>query len=377
MVCHMCLCIVCHRTYVFVYCMLSVFVYCIPSVLVYCMSSMLAYGTFKCMSWLIEPLACHLYWFTPSSLAWRDSRRRVDAIRACSYVWHDSIIYVPWLIHTCDVTRVTCTDVWMVFVCVAWHTCVALHVCMPFACLTMNPMNCREQLVWIADGICVFVTTNRREAMIILRVCAVWRVPMCSVPRSFAWHVSVTYMPTLSHICQNWDIDHHEPWACSYLPFLSIFLVLSFSFSFSPAFSVTCVTRVNRVRAPFLFLFLSPFLSFPFSLSPFLSFSLSLFLSFSLSLFLPFSLSLCLSYSLSLFLSLFLSFSLSPFLPFSLSLFLSYSLSLFLSLARSLSLWLTWLAWLLSLTNTLSLCLSLPLSCSLSLPFEAAGTESL
>ena len=50
----------------------------------------------------------------------------------------------------------------------------------------MNPMNRREQLVWLADGIRVFVTTNHREAMITLRVWAVWRVLICSVPRSFA-----------------------------------------------------------------------------------------------------------------------------------------------------------------------------------------------
>ena len=75
-----------------------------------------------------------------------------------SYVWHDSFIWVTWLIHMCDLTH---SYVWLdSFICVTR----LIHMC-----------HMTHSYVWHDQFICV-----------------TWLMHMCDMTHSYVWHDSMT-----------------------------------------------------------------------------------------------------------------------------------------------------------------------------------------
>ena len=115
---------------------------------------------------------------------WHDSFIYVTwLIHTCdmthSYMWHDSFIYATWLIHTCDMTH---SYMWHdSFIYVTW----LIHIC-----------DMTHSYVW-HDSF----------------VCATWPIHMCDMTHWYVWHDSCVCVTWLMHMCimtikidQNWSI---------------------------------------------------------------------------------------------------------------------------------------------------------------------------
>jgi len=83
-----------------------------------------------------------------------------------SYVWHDSVICMTWLIHVCDMTH---TYVWHdSFICVTWN----IHMC-----------DMTHSSVWHDSFVQVTQVT--------------WLICMCDMTHSYVWHDSFIYVTWL------------------------------------------------------------------------------------------------------------------------------------------------------------------------------------
>jgi len=103
-----------------------------------------------------------------------------------SYGWHDSVTYVTWLIHMCDMTHSHIGQdsfmwvIWLTHVWVIWLT----HV---------------HDLTW-----------RIRWSFI----CVTWLTHICDMTHPYVWHDSLTYATWLIHMC---DMTHSHMWHDSFI----------------------------------------------------------------------------------------------------------------------------------------------------------------
>ena len=120
-----------------------------------------------------------------------------------SYVWHDSIICVTWLIHMCDMThsyvwhgKFTCQiHVWHgSFTCVTWQ----IHVWHgSFTCATCQIHVWHGSFTYVTRLICTrdMAHSNARELLHRHLRCLVHR---CGTTHSYVWHVYRSYFMYIS-----------------------------------------------------------------------------------------------------------------------------------------------------------------------------------
>jgi len=118
-------------------------------------------------------------------LGWPDPHpapllRRCDMTR--SYEWHDSFIWVTWLVHMCDMTR---SYVWHdSFICVIW----LVHMCDITPHIFTNTTDS------------FFTDTTDSYVRHDVLISATWIIHMCAMTHSYVWRDSFTCVTWLIHI---------------------------------------------------------------------------------------------------------------------------------------------------------------------------------
>ena len=105
-----------------------------------------------------------------------------------SYVWHDSCIYVTWLIHVCETI--------LLFICMTWHN---------------HKPDVTHSYVWHDSFICVTWLIHLCD-MILSFICVLyvwrdtiisgtWLIHMCDRTDSYVWSDSLLCLPAASWGC--------------------------------------------------------------------------------------------------------------------------------------------------------------------------------
>jgi len=138
-----------------------------------------------------------------------------------TYVWHDSFIYVTWLIHVCDMTH---SHVWHdSFICVTWriHVGGVTHSYVwhdSFICVTWRILmsDMTHSYVW-PDSFHVCDMTHSYIWMSLhRRICCVTHLCHCMhaiCQQSNVWHDSFICVTWLIHMC---DMTHSYVWPDSF-----------------------------------------------------------------------------------------------------------------------------------------------------------------
>ena len=122
------------------------------------------------------------------------------------HMWHDSFIYVTWLILVHDIT---CSHVWRVSMCATWLTCVRhdSHVCdMTHMCVWYDSHVCDMTQMCVAWlNICDMTQSFMWRDSII---CVTWLNHLCHMTQSYVrhdsvyvWHDSIIFVTLLNHLC--------------------------------------------------------------------------------------------------------------------------------------------------------------------------------
>jgi len=165
------------------------------------------HDSFICVTWLIHmcdmtnSYVCDMthscVWSVSCSFVWHDSfgarhlEKVVVRVTWLTYVWHDSIICVRWLIHVCDMTH---PCVWHdVFICVTW----LIHMC------DMTHSYCVTWPIYICDMARFLDATHHLVKVFLSVTCLMymwhdsfirvtWLIYMCDMTYSFVWHGSLS-----------------------------------------------------------------------------------------------------------------------------------------------------------------------------------------
>jgi len=126
-------------------------------------------------------------------------------------VWHDSFIWVTWLIHMCAMTH---SYVWHDSLVPVWHYSITRnrqskrrgfhhHICVTL--LNYSVMQCDAEPVLC---ICVYIytymcsmTQPKQRGFHSHHKCASWLIHMCDTTHSYMWHDSFIWVTWLTYQC--------------------------------------------------------------------------------------------------------------------------------------------------------------------------------
>jgi len=112
--------------------------------------------------------------------------RDLRCLQACmcdSYVWHDSFICDPWLIHICTITHpYVCHDPliyapWLIYTCAMTHSCVCHVACVCLTCWMHTSSSWLVNVEFVTHemwDIMKYVTLLTRVGTLVLGECTHW-----------------------------------------------------------------------------------------------------------------------------------------------------------------------------------------------------------
>jgi len=142
---------------------------------------------------------------------WRDSCILIGVCdNAHSYIWHDALMYVTWLIRIHDMTNLYMQDdafnmwhdSWMyvtwlipIYNMTHWSTCIIQWVCMH------NSMNCTDGALFQRDLTMRSCLTKRDDSSTYMT----WRIDVREMTHEYTWHNALMYVRWLINI---YDMTH-------------------------------------------------------------------------------------------------------------------------------------------------------------------------
>ena len=132
--------------------------------------------------------------------------RTCDMMCVCAWhdaphVWHDTLMYVAWLIHMCDTTY--SYVVWLLHMYDPTHSHVRRDASM---CVTWR-------ITWMIWHINIYGMTHPHVWHDVF-VCATWRIPTRAITHSHACYDPFTHMNESWHACHN-----KYEWIIIYVPY--------------------------------------------------------------------------------------------------------------------------------------------------------------